>query len=316
MTSTATPQAGRDRASGLRAPAPAQARRRRRDWWGYLFVLPALAVYVAFALRPIGETAYTSLFEWDGLTLATWVGFGNYTELFESGVLQSTLGHSLVFLVFYALLPTAVGLVIAGLMTRIRIRGLALFRSVLFIPQILSSVVIAVAWRWIYDLGGPLNAVLDAVGLGALTRAWLGDFDTALVSVGLIGTWVQFGLCMMLFLAGAQRIPRELYESARIDGAGAIREFFVVTVPGLRTELRIALVLTTIFALRNFDIVWNTTAGGPGTSTTVPSVYVYEGAFLTREVGDAAAVAVVLTLFILVVVGALMAGLRDRDAAR
>jgi raffinose/stachyose/melibiose transport system permease protein len=123
---------------------------------------------------------------------------------------------------------------------------------------------------------------------------------------------VQFGLCLMLFLAGAQRIAPELYEAARIDGAGPVREFFTVTVPGLRSEVRIALVLTVIFALRNFDIVWNTTSGGPGSSTTVPSVYVYQGAFLTREVGRAAAVAVLLALFILVVAGLVLRLLRER----
>lgn len=294
------------------APRGAARPRRRYDWWGLAFVAPAVIAFAVFALKPILDTAYTSLFKWDGIRVAEWVGFDNYARLFASNVIQNTFWHSLVFIFFYSLLPTAIGLVLAGTMTRIRIRGIAVFRSVLFVPQILSSVVVAVAWRWIYDLDGPLNAVLRAVGLDWITTAWLGDFDTALVSVGFIGTWVQFGLCMMLFLAGAQRIPTELFEAARIDGANAVREFFTVTVPGVRNELRIALVLTTIFALRNFDIVWNTTAGGPGTSTTVPSVYIYQGAFLTREVGMAAAVAVVLTLIIIVVVSAVQLALRER----
>lgn len=303
-------------ASGQRSRAAsgsgAARARKRYDWWGLLFLVPALSVYIVFAIKPILETVQISFYRWDGIRPSRWVGFDNYAALFTSNVIQNTFWHSLVFIFFYSLLPTAIGLVLAGIMVRIRIRGLAIFRSVLFIPQILSTVVVAIAWRWIYDLDGPLNALLTAVGLSDLATAWLGNFDTALASVGFIGTWVQFGLCMMLFLAGAQRIPVELYESARIDGANAVQEFFTVTVPGVRAELRIALFLTCVFALRNFDIVWNTTSGGPGTSTTVPSVYIYQGAFLTREVGMAATVAVVLTLLIIVVVSAVQFLLRER----
>jgi ABC-type sugar transport systems, permease components len=210
-------------------------------------------------------------------------------------------------------LPVLVGLLIVAIMTRVRIRLLAVFRTVLFLPQILATVVVAVAWRWIYAYDGPINAFLSAIGLGHLSRAWLGDFDTALVSVGLIGTWINFGLCMVLFIGGAQKIGRELYEAARLDGAGPFQEFMAVTLPGLRGEISIALVLTVTNALRNFDIVWNTTSGGPGTSTLVPSYLIYEGAFITRNVGFAAAASVVLTLLILVLTGVITRALRQRD---
>lgn len=296
-------------------PAGRARRRRSRhrwEWSGLLYLAPALAVYCAFTLRPIAETVWTSFFDWDGLTLAQWVGWTNYADVVADPLVQTALSHSLAFVVFYALIPTGIGLVLAGIMSRIRIRGMTLWRTLLFLPQVLASVVVAVAWRWIYDDTGPLNAALRVVGLGALARPWLGDFATALPAIGLIGTWVQFGLCLMIFLAGAQRIPPELYEAARIDGAGAVREFFTVTLPSLRNEVRIALVLTVIFALRNFDIVWNTTSGGPGTATTVPSVYVYQGAFVTRDVGRAAAVAVLLTLLILAMSAAILRFLKER----
>lgn len=296
-------------------PPPPLSRRgwwRRWEWSGLLFLAPGFAIYAAFTLQPIGRTVWTSFFAWDGLTRARWVGLGNYADVLSDPLVWAALRHALAFVVFYAFLPTAIGLVLAGLMSRIRIRGMTTWRTLLFVPQVLSSVVVAVAWRWIYDDTGPLNAALRAIGLGGLARTWLGDFDTALPAIGLVGTWVQFGLCLMLFLAGAQRIAPELYEAARIDGAGAIREFFVVTVPGLRNEMRVALVLTVIFALRNFDIVWNTTSGGPGAATTVPSVYVYQGAFVTREVGRAATVAVLLTILILAVAALIMRLARER----
>ncbi len=315
-TSTTSSQSGEQTpalANRLRTRPSGRVRRRRRwDLVGYLFIAPALLVYILFALTPVGETVWYSLFEWDGIGPSTWVGIQNYVHLFQNDQIPSAVLHSCVLLIFYSWIPAAIGLVLAGMITRIRVRWLTGFRALLFLPQILSSVVVAVAWRGLFAYNGPVNAFLRLVGLGSLARPWLGDFSTALPSVGVIGTWVEFGLCMMLFLAGAQRIPRELYEAARIDGAGAVREFLVVTVPSLRAELRVVLLLTTIFALRNFDIIWNTTQGGPGSQTTVPSVYVYQDAFVSHKVGAAAAFAVVLTLFILVVVSVVQSALRER----
>ena len=125
----------------------------------------------------------------------------------------------------------------------------------------------------------------------------------------------MFGLCIVLFLAGIQKIPLSLYEAARVDGAGRVREFFAVTLPGLRGELAVALTITTIFALRTFDLIYVSTSGGPGTSTTVPSVLVYQNAFANGRVGLAAAVAVVLTVLIFAV-AFVITQLVDRDPTR
>lgn len=282
-------------------------------WRHLLYLAPGLAVYALFCLWPLVQTAYFSFLSWDGITQARWVGLRNYVSVFTNTQTLTVFGHGLIMIVFYAVLPVLIGLFIVAIMTRIRIRLLAMFRTVLFLPQILATVVVAVAWRWIYAYDGPINAVLNLVGLESLTRAWLGDFDTALISVGLIGTWINFGLCMVLFIGGAQKIDTQLYEAARLDGANAVQEFFAVTLPALRGEISIALVLTVTNALRNFDIVWNTTSGGPGTSTLVPSYLIYEGAFVTRNVGFAAAASVVLTILILVLTGVITRLLRSRD---
>jgi raffinose/stachyose/melibiose transport system permease protein len=292
----------------LRRSAPtgrfARGRRRRRDvhWSAYLYLVPAFVFFGGFILWPLGETVWTSFFQWDGLSPGVWVGLDNYEEIWRNVDLRSALLHSVVFIFFYAVLPVLIALALAGAMTRARVHGMTVFRALLFIPQVLPMVVVAVSWRWIYDVDGPLNRLLEFVGLGSLTRGWLGNFSTALPSVGLIGTWFMFGLCLVLFIAGIQKIPTELYEAARIDGAGPVREFLAVTLPDLRGEIAVALTITTIFALRNFDLVWNTTAGGPGTSTTVPSVFIYRAAFVTREIGLAAALGVCLAIVILVVV--------------
>ncbi|HEX7746102.1 MAG TPA: sugar ABC transporter permease [Micromonosporaceae bacterium] len=264
--------------------------------WAYL--LPAFAVYAAFLLYPLVRSAQLSLYEWDGLTLGTFVGFQNYAEVLTNPDLRGSFGHTLVLIGFYAVLPVLLGLPLAGLLTRAKARGLAFFRTVVFLPQVVAMVVVAVAWRRIYDPDGPLNDVLRAVGLDSLARGWLGDYTLALPAVGLIGTWVQLGLVTVLLMAGMSRIPTERYEAARLDGAGPVREFFAVTLPAVRGEVAVALTLTIIAALKTFDLIYVTTAGGPGNSTAVPSYEVYRRAFKLGEVGSAAAVAIVLTVLI------------------
>lgn len=303
---------GNDNISG-QADRPVRAPGESFAWRHLLYLAPGLVLYALFCLWPVVQTIQFSFQRWDGITAARWVGMRNYVQVFTNAQTLTVFGNGLIMIIFYAVLPVLIGLFIVAIMTRIRIRLLAVFRTVLFLPQILATVVVAVAWRWIYDYDGPINALLSAVGLGALSRAWLGDFDTALISVGLIGTWINFGLCMVLFISGAQKIDTQLYEAARLDGAGPLQEFLAVTLPGLRGEISIALVLTVTNALRNFDIVWNTTSGGPGTSTLVPSYLIYEGAFITRNVGFAAAASVVLTILILVLTGVITRLMRSKD---
>ncbi len=204
-----------------------------------------------------------------------------------------------MLIAFYALLPVAIGLLLAGLLARVRVRGIAFFRTILFLPQVIAMVVVAVMWRMIYDpQNGALNELLRTLGLGSLAQSWLGDFDLALPSIGLVGTWVYYGLAMVLLTAGVQKIPPSLYDAARVDGAGMVREFFAVTLPALRGEIAVALTLTTIYALRNFDLVYITTKGGPGDATSVPAFQVYSRAFESGQVGSAAAVGLCLTAVI------------------
>ncbi|MGA6151882.1 carbohydrate ABC transporter permease [Stenotrophomonas sp. NPDC087984] len=288
----------------MKATAVTRAYRRRAPGEpraiGYVYILPALIVYAAFLLYPFGQSVWLSFVHWDGLTVATPAGFDNYRALFSDASLRAPFLHALLLLVFYAALPVAIGLLLAALMSRVRIRGMTFFRTVLFLPQVLALIVVGVAWRSILAPDGLLNDALRAVGLGGLARPWLGDYTWALPAVGIVGTWVGTGLCMVLFLAGAQRIPRELYEAARMDGAGPLREFLTVTLPGLRSQIAVALTLTIVAGLRNFDLIYITTSGGPGNATSVPAYEVYHRAFETNQVGSAAAVGVALTVLIFV----------------
>lgn len=283
---------------------PTAARRPRARGHGatpYLFILPAFLIYVAFLLYPLGRAVHLSLFEWDGLSLATFVGLDNYVNLLSDERLKAAFGHALVFVFFFAILPVCIGLILAAVLTRARVRGLSMFRTIVFLPQVIAMVVVAVAWRQIYAPDGILNRTLRWAGLDALTRAWLGDYTFSLPAVGLIGTWVTTGLVTVLLLAGMAKIPSEQFESARLDGAGAIREFFAIIVPGVRAEVIVSLTLTIVVSLKTFDLVYVTTSGGPGNSTTVPSYEVYRRAFELGEVGSAAAVGVALTALIFII---------------
>ncbi|QYC42536.1 Lactose transport system permease protein LacF [Nonomuraea coxensis DSM 45129] len=267
----------------------------------YLYLLPALVVYAAFLLFPIGRAVQFSLYDWDGLSVGRWAGLDNYAAIIADEGLRDAFGHALVLVVFYALIPLAVGLALAAVLNHAKVRGLGFFRTVVFLPQVVAMVVVAVAWRRVYAPDGTLNALLGALGLESLTRGWLGDYAFALPAVGVVGTWVETGLVTVLLLAGMSRVPPDLYEAARLDGAGAVREFFAVTLPSVRGEIAVALTLTVIAALRTFDLVYVTTRGGPGTSTTVPSYEVYHRAFGLGQVGSAAAVGVTLALLIFVI---------------
>jgi raffinose/stachyose/melibiose transport system permease protein len=249
----------------------------------YLYLLPAFALFATFVLAPLVHAGWLSLFEWDGITPGRWVGLDNYRAVVSEADLRSAFGHSAVLLIFYAALPIAIGLMLAAAASRARIRGLTALRTILFLPQVIALAVVAVTWRLIYQPTG-----------------WLGDFNLALPAVGLVGTWVAYGLTFVLFMAGVQKVPQSLYDAARVDGAGPLREFFAVTLPALRGEIAVALTLTTIAALRNFDLVYLTTSGGPGDATTVPAFEVYQRAFRSGEVGGAAAIGVCLAAVIFV----------------
>lgn len=272
----------------------------RNRWAPYLYLLPALALYGGFLLAPVIQTGVFSLYDWPGFGPSTFVGLGNYQALLGDERFFAALGHALYLILFYSILPLIVGLVLAAVLRRGQVKGMGFFRVIIFMPQVIALVVVAVAWRQIYRPNGALNSLLGMVGIES-DKGWLGDPKLALTMVGIIGFWISVGLVMLLLLAGMNRIPNDLYEAARLDGAGPIHEFFAVTLPAVKAEISTSLVLTIIAALKTFDLIYMTTSGGPGTATTVPSFEVYKRAFQLKEIGSASAVAIVLALLVFVI---------------
>lgn len=316
MSSSVTQEIEKTQLSSKSSP---KTRRNARFKWkegyiGFAYLIPAGALFVTFMLSPLIQTFNLSLWDWSGIqgAPATWVGLDNYRQVLSDPESLSALSHSMVFILTFCIIPVSLGITFAALFSRQKIAGMVFFRTVVFLPQVIASVVIGIAWRWVYQDRGTLNQFLGFFGIES-TRGWLGDFDWALPAVGIIGSWVMTGLCMVLFLSGVGRIDSDLYDAVKVDGGGAFREFFSVTLPGLRPELTVATTITIIAALRTFDIVFVTTKGGPGKETIVPGTEIYRLAFRENAIGEAATMAVVLAVIVFTLVRTVAWLLRDRD---
>jgi raffinose/stachyose/melibiose transport system permease protein len=276
----------------------------RREWLsGYLFLAPAVVGIGVLIAYPLIRAVQYSLQRWDGIGLARYVGAANYTQILTDPVERGSLANLGILLVFYSLIPTALALVVVNMVRRIRLRGMAFFRVVYFLPQVVVTVVVAIVWTWLLAPGGSgtVNGVLHAAGLGPATGTpWLGSFGTALPAVGVIAAWLDFGLCFALLMPGVQRIPPELFDAARVDGAGLVREFLRITLPMLRRDIGAAITITAVAALQSFTLIYQATNGGPGYATMVPGLLIYRDAFQLGAVGTASALGIAMSVIIFV----------------
>lgn len=292
-------------------------RRLARSVPGLLFMLPALAVYLTFVVYPFLQTIGISLTNWDGLSATRdFVGLANFRRLFTADAnFRQAFQNNLYWVFLGTFAPVALALPLAALVSARGVRGRAFFRTVYFLPVVLPAMVVAVIWSRIYNpLIGLLNPALEAIGLGHLTRAWLGDPATALTALIVSAVWAYFGFCFVIFVAGIQNVDESLHEAAMLDGATALQRFFHVTVPQLRDVTTMVVVYTFIGGFTGvFDIVWVSTRGGPGNATEVLATALYRQAFEYYEFGSAAAMAVVLSL-IVVSVSVVIVRMRERGA--
>ena len=266
------------------------------------FVAPALLVYGIFVLYPIFQSVAYSFYQWSGIAPGfTFVGLGNYQQVLQTPVFWKALGNNLILVIASILtqLPLALGV---ALLLSTRLRGLHLFRTIYLFPLLMSTVAIALLWTFIYNPNlGLLNALLDALNLRGWQRGWLGDEATALWAVIGVISWHYVPFYMVLFLAGLTNIPHELYEAARLDGAGNWGVFQHVTLPLMRGVIRTAAILSLIGSLKYFDLIWVMTGGGPNNATELMATYMYKQAFEQYRMGYASSVAVVLFVIAFVI---------------
>ena len=303
--------------STIAAPTMSRAARHwARNRAGYLFVLPALLLYALFMIYPFVQSIYFTFIEWNGADpVKTWVGLDNYRELVRDDLFWKALRHNVTWVIIGTVSPMVIGMLLAMLLWT-RPKGFTLFRTVFFMPQVLSSVVIALVWSWVYNpIFGLLNKSLDAVGLESVSRGWLGDPDFALYAVLGAAIWAEIGFVFVVFLAGLQNVSRDLLEAATLDGANIWQRFRNVTIPQMANVINVVTALLLIGGFAVFDIVVAMTPdGGVNNSTEVIATYAYSQAFTLNRVGYASTLSLVMTVITLVA-SVLFILLRERKDA-
>lgn len=268
----------------------------------YWFLLPALAIYVMFMIYPMIDSFIVSLYRWDGLSPNwTFIGLTNYIEFFKDTVSLLVFKNTLIWTGFSLLVPVSLGLVLAVALNK-AMPGRIAFRSIFYSPAILPLVSVGIIWAWIYNpMFGAVNEFLTLIGLPSLTHGWLAEPQTALYSVIVTVIWQSAGFPMLLFLAGLQGIPKELYEAAEIDGAGKFQCFGYITIPSLRETFIIVISLIVFNSLKVFDLVYIMTWGGPGYTTQVLGTWMYFNTFLYHHAGYGSAIAWIMTFIALLI---------------
>jgi multiple sugar transport system permease protein/alpha-1,4-digalacturonate transport system permease protein len=260
---------------------------------GWTFLLPNFAGFAVLTLVPVLLLFYYAFTSWNIFGGAEWTGLANFRQLMHDGSFWTAMTNTVYYAVLHIPLTLAASLGLALLLNR-RLRGVAFFRTVAFFPYITSIVALAQVWNMLFSpTYGPINEVLRAIGI-AHPPGWTTSATWSMPAVILVGTWREMGYYMLLFLAGLQTIPAQLYEAATVDGANAWQKLRSVTLPGLRPTTFLVTVLLTIGSFKVFDLILVMTNGGPGQSTLVLSQYIFQKGFGENQFGYASAVSIVL----------------------
>ncbi|WP_409252163.1 carbohydrate ABC transporter permease [Bacillus sp. SCS-153A] len=269
----------------------------------YLFVLPGLILYSIFFIYPTLSALFYSFTDWDGLTPDyNFVGVDNYINIFTNdSIFVKAFGNNLKFMLFVVIFQTAFSLLFALYLVKNTKTNIFL-RALYFFPTILSSVSVAFIWSFVYDPNlGILNTLLEKANLEALTHNWLGDQDIAIFSIAVVQVWMHTGQMLIIFVAGLQNIPEDLYEVAKIEGASRWQRFRFVTWPLVAPAATIVIAYTTIQSFKAFDLIFAMTRGGPNYSTEILATLIYSTAFRSFKFGYASAESVIFMIVIAII---------------
>lgn len=264
--------------------------------------LPAIILFSLFVVYPFFKGIYTSMMRWDGMGDMTWLGFKNYQYVFSDSIFWKSLKNTIVYALVSPVLKNLAGLILAFLFVQ-KVRGVYFFRVCTYIPYTFSYVVVGVLWSWIYNpTFGILNQFLTVIGGERFIQGWLSDPNIALFSIIMVDVWKSMGFHAVLFMAGLNAIPKELYEAADIDGAGRGRQLIHITIPQLNSTIVTGFLLAMTGAfVNNYDVVNVMTEGGPFHSTEVVIYYIMTTAFRFSNLGKANAMSTVLVAIVIVI---------------
>lgn len=270
--------------------------RRRSEPVSYLFLLPAAILFLMFVAYPIIYNVQASGLRWDGINESTPVGLTNYTNLFQDPIFHTTLKNTGLWIVLTIIPQSAIGLFFA-LMLNTGLRGRVIYRVLFFVPVVISPIVIGIVWQRLLDpFRGVTGALAQATGVEWLGQSWLGNPDTAILTIIFINVWQWSGYSMLFYLAGLQQIDQSVIEAARIDGASYWRTVRSVIFPILKPTHLSLLLLSVIGALKTFELVYATTKGGPNHASEMIPTYTFQLAFPLQNVGYASALSVILLI--------------------
>jgi raffinose/stachyose/melibiose transport system permease protein len=274
-----------------------------RSKWPFLAALaPAVTVYTLFAIVPIFVSFYYSLVEWNGFTDMKFVGLANFAEAFKDSVFWSSLTNNLYVVAASVFGQVPIALMIALLLNR-RWKGSKFFRTVGFLPVVISTVVVSLVWGMIFNARrGLINQMLSAFGLEEWRQNWLGDPKLAMMAVCITIIWQFVGLYLIIFLAALQNIPGEIDDAARIDGASGLKQTIYITRPRIWETIMVAVILCISGSLRTFDLIYVMTSGGPGHATEVLATYMFDKTFSSTRYGYGSAISVCIFFFSLILI--------------
>jgi putative chitobiose transport system permease protein len=271
----------------------------RKTYTPYLFLIPALIFMGIFLFYPIVDVFRLSFTNYNMIQEATYVGTQNYENLFNDPLFWKTLKNSFIYLIGVVPLLVILPIFIAILVNR-KLKGIKWFRAAYYIPVVTSMVVVGIMWKWLYRGNGLLNYLLQTIGLINEPVSWLTSTDFALYSVMAVTIWKGLGYYMVIYLAGLQSIPQNLYEVAQIDGANWWQKHLHITIPLLKPSILLVTILSSIAAMKVFTEVYVMTKGGPINSSKTLVFYIYEKAFENLTLGYAAAMGFVLFVIIFI----------------
>lgn len=262
------------------------------------FVLPGMIIFLLFVVMPIIQSAYFSLYDWDGFGPPTdLIWFGNYERLLSHSVFQQSVWHSLNIMVLSLTIQLPLSLALALVVGRGKLRGRKIFRAFLFIPYVFSEVITAIIWRYVLspDEGALLNQVMAFIIPGYEPVGWLADRSIVLYGLFIVLTWKYFGFHMILYMAGLQSIPADLEDAARVDGGTESQVLRFVTLPLLGNTIRLTIFLSVLGSFQQFVLAWVlTNEGGPANASQLIATYLYKYGIQQFALGYGSAVAVIL----------------------
>ncbi|WP_306142873.1 carbohydrate ABC transporter permease [Roseibium sp. MMSF_3412] len=263
-----------------------------------LFLLPALTIYIVFAIYPTLSVIEYSFTSWDGISPEReYVGLANYTRLFTDKIFWEAFRNTFVWSGVIIVINVGLGLVIAAMLARVW-KARLLIQTCIVLPVVISPMAVATIWRWMYQPSGVINQMLETIGLGGLATPWLGSPDVVLYALALAHSWSTIGLSVIIFLAGLQAVDEDLYEAAKVDGATPVQAFRYVTLPALRPVTAVVFILTLTQSFKVFDLVWATTKGGPIRFSEILSTYMYKRGALENQYGYGSAIGVSLLVIV------------------